>query len=473
MKEYPDNTIEEVPVELRKPSWWPKTKDEERTKKTVRQIRKLLEEGNRENALAIFNEMHPVDCGDVLLELNKERQQEILIYASLEKVARILEHMETTEAAGVAEKMKSSALSEVLDETRPDVAADILKQLSKEQSMEILEAMEEAADVIPLLKYDDDTAGGLMTPEYPKVEGRLTASSAVGQLRLRWPEADNFSSILVVDAESRLVGSIGVTRLALAKPTTAVQDIMELEVIAVTVEKDQEECIRLIERYDLTQLPVVDGENRLVGVVLGEDVVDVVEEEATEDMYKIAAISGERVFGPLRNSVRSRLPWLYINLATAFLAAAVISLFESTITKVVALAVFLPVVAGQGGIGGTQTLTLVVRSMALGEVSGRSGVRLLLREVTLGLIHGLLLGIVVGFLAYLWKRDFMLGVVLSIAMVSNMLVAGLAGAGIPLLLRRLGMDPAVSSAVFVTTFTDVIGFMLFLGLASMFIGYLL
>jgi magnesium transporter len=189
-------------------------------------------------------------------------------------------------------------------------------------------------------------------------------------------------------------------------------------------------------------------------------------------MFRIASVGGERIAGPLTNSLRSRLPWLYINLATAFLAAVMVSLFEATITRVVALAVFLPVVASQGGIGGTQTVTLVVRSMALGEVPRRLGFRLLARELALGLIHGVALGIVVGFVAYLWKGNVTLGIVLGLAMLGNMLVAGMFGAGVPLLLRQLRMDPAVSSAVFVTTFTDVIGFVLFLGLAAIFVEHL-
>ena len=193
------------------------------------------------------------------------------------------------------------------------------------------------------------------------------------------------------------------------------------------------------------------------------------EEEATEDMYRIASVAGERVMGPLGNSLRRRLPWLYINLATALLAGLMISFFESTISKLIALAVFLPVVAGQGGIGGTQTVTLVVRSMALGEVPRNLGLRLLSREVSLGVINGALLGLVVGLVAYGWKGNATLGVVLGLAMMGNMLIAGLAGAGVPLLLRRLGMDPAVSSSVFVTTFTDVIGFLLVLGLAAAFV----
>ncbi|HIN04694.1 MAG TPA: magnesium transporter, partial [Dehalococcoidia bacterium] len=327
-------------------------------------------------------------------------------------------------------------------------------------------------EVVTLLQYREDSAGGLMTLDYPVVRETLSTPNAMDQLRLLGPEAENINSILVVDDGNRLVGTLSITRLALARPTAVIGDIADRDTISVTADTDQEECVRLMERYNLIQLPVVDNDGKLTGVILAEDMVDVVEEEATEDMYRIASVAGERVMGPLRNSLRRRLPWLYINLGTALFAGLMISFFESTITKVVALAIFLPVVAGQGGIGGTQTVTLVVRSMALGDVPRHLGIRLLVREMSLGLINGALLGVVVGLVAYAWKGNGTLGIVLGLAMLGNMVVAGLAGAGVPLLLRRFGMDPAVSSAVFVTTFTDVIGFLMFLGLAAAFINYL-
>ena len=248
---------------------------------------------------------------------------------------------------------------------------------------------------------------------------------------------------------------------------------MDPDVMIVTTDTDEEECAHVMQHYHLDQLPVVDTEKHLLGIIMSEDVIDVISEQATEDMYKLAGMAGERVSGPLRVSLRNRLPWLTLNLATTFLAALVISMFESTIARVVTLAVFLPVVAGQGGIGGTQALTLVVRGMALGEITKRGGLRLLRREVVLGILHGLILGVAVGLVAYLWKGNYMLGVVLGLAMIGNMIIAGLSGAGIPLLLTRLKIDPAVASAVFVTTCTDVIGFLLFLGLATVLIRFLI
>ena len=435
----------------------------------VLEIRQLMDDETGDSALARFRQLHPVDQGEVLASLAGGARLQLLETLTPEETADILEQMEPQGAAKVSDVMASGALAQILDQTKPDAAADILQLLPEERSEETLQAMSDAEEVVSLLQYRKDTAGGLMTVDYPVMRETITTPNALDQLRLLGPEAEHISSLLVVDGQNRLVGSLSIARLALARPTSLIGDIASHEIISVTADTDQEECARLMERYNLSQLPVVDADGRLTGVILAEDMVDVVEEEATEDMYRMASIAGERVMGPLRNSLRRRLPWLYINLATALLAGLMISFFESSIAQLVALAVFLPVVAGQGGIGGTQTATLVVRSMALGEVPRQLGLRLLVRELSLGLINGALLGLVVGLVAYGWKGNATLGIVLGMAMLGNMLVAGLAGAGVPLLLRRLGMDPAVSSAVFVTTFTDVIGFVLFLGLAATFI----
>ena len=435
-------------------------------------IRQLLEDQTGDTALARLRQLHPVDQGEVLLGLAEDSRIQLLESLTLAETADILEELDPQGAARVSEVMNAASLAQILDQTKPDAAADILQLLPEDKLQETLQEMADAQEVATLLQYRKDTAGGLMTPDYPVVRETITTPNALDQLRLLGPDAENINSILVVDDHNRLVGSLSITRLALARPTSVIGDIADREIISVSADTDQEECARLMERYNLSQLPVVDQEGKLTGVILAEDMVDVVEEEATEDMYRIASVAGERVMGPLSNSLRRRLPWLYINLATVLLAALMISLFESTIAKVVALAIFLPVVAGQGGIGGSQTITLVVRSMALGEVPRHLGLRLLRREVTLGLINGALLGVVVGLVAYGWKGNAILGLVLGVAMLGNMLVAGLAGAGVPLLLRRLGMDPAVSSAVFVTTITDVVGFVLFLGMAAALIGSL-
>ena len=445
---------------------------EEVIQELVKDIESLFESGQRTEALSRFYQLHPVDQGEVLDGLPRDHRQSLLADLDASVVAEILEYLEPEESAEMVGGREPADLAQVLDLTGADVAVDLLRQIPREKQQETLEAMADPKEITELLQYRDDTAGGLMTPEYPVVIESTTTPNALDQLRLLGADAEDINSVLVVDAQQRLVGSLSVIRLALARPNALVSDIMDREFTSVTAETDQEECARVMQRYNLGLLPVVDREGLLTGVIMSEDLMDVVEEEATEDMFRIASVGGERISGPLSNSLRSRLPWLYINLATAFLAAVMVSLFESTISKVIALAVFLPIVASQGGIGGTQTVTLVVRSMALGEVPRRLGLRLLGRELALGLVHGVALGVVVGIVAYLWKGNFILGLLLGLAMMGNMLVAGMFGAGVPLLLRHFRMDPAVSSAVFVTTFTDVIGFVLFLGLAAIFVQHL-
>ena len=350
----------------------PNTSPGDAVQSLVRETRKLLREGDTGGALAFFNRMHPVDQGEVLVGLAGGRQQELLSALAPTETAAIMEHLEPEDLLRMCETIEPLVMSRILDETSPDVAADILNDLPHEKLSEILDGMKVAEEVLPLLQHPDDTAGGLMTPDLPVVPDHMTTSIALDRLRLLGPDAEDFLVVFVVDDDGRLVGTLSVTRLALSRPTTVVGDITDHEFIAVRPETDQEESARLMERYNLNQLPVIDQDGRLMGVILAEDMVDVVEEEATEDMYRMAGIGGERVFGPLSHSLRRRLPWLYMNLATAFLAAVVITLFESTIARVVALAAFLPVVAGQGGIGGTQTVTLVVRSMALGEVASHA-----------------------------------------------------------------------------------------------------
>ena len=447
--------------------------DEEKTEELARQIQDLVDGDNRQAALELFDKLHPGDQGEIIEDLPRPTQQEILTTIAPEEAAEVLEYLEPEDVADVFKGVEPAVVADILDETDPDVTVDILRQLPETQTRDVLEEMEETAEIEPLLQYADDSAGGRMMLEYGVVREDSTAATALENLRKQGPEVQEIHTVFVVDAEERLAGKLNVVRLALAPPNTPVRDIMEREILSVSGKTDQEECARMMERYNLDQLPVIDEGGKLIGVIISEDVIDVIEEEATEDMYKLAGIAGERVSGPLRFSLRNRLPWLYINLITTFLAALVISIFESTIAQVVALAVFLPIVAGQGGIGGTQTLTLVVRSMALGELSRRGRWRLLFREVSLGLINGLLLGVAVGLVAYFWKGNYMLGLVLGLAMLGNMLIAGLAGAGTPLLLKRLRIDPAVASAVLVTTCTDVIGFFLFLGLATVLIGFLL
>ncbi len=443
-----------------------------RTDDLIDRVRSLLEQERVGDALELLNALHPADQGDVLVDLPSGPRQEILDELPPEDTADIFEHLTEDEAAQVSEHLDTAQLADVLDETDPDVVADVLHHIPEHRLNPTLQEMVETDAVMSLLEYPDESAGGVMDPDAPYVKAGTTAGNALDLLRLRLQE-ESPRIMPVLDERRRLVGRVEIVKLALAKPGLSVSDIMDTDVVSVSPDTDQEECAALARQYDLDLIPVVGHEGRLLGAIRADDIIDVVVEEATEDMYRIAAVEGESVQGPLLRSMRRRMPWLGLNLVTVFLAALVIGVFESTVARVVTLAVFLPIIPGQAGMSGMQTLTLVVRSMALGELPGRRVLRLLVRELALALAQGILLGAAVGAAAYLWKGDPTLGIILAAAMVGNMIIAGLTGAGIPLLLRKLKMDPAISAAVFITTFTDVLGLLLFLGLATLLIDHLL
>jgi magnesium transporter len=266
---------------------------------------------------------------------------------------------------------------------------------------------------------------------------------------------------------------VSVRELLIAPPSTPLKKIMTTDLISVTTDTDQEEVAREVALYDLLAIPVVDQENKLVGAITVDDVIDVIKEEATEDIFYLAGVEGhDHIHTPPMTSVRRRLPWLVVNLATALLAATIVAFYEPTIARFSFLAVFLPVVAGMGGNSGTQTLAVIVRGLSLGEISWESGKSILKKEILVGLNNGLITGVLAGAVAYLWKGNYMLGVVLGGAMIINVALAGVVATLIPLILKRMNIDPAIASGIFVTTFTDAVGFLSFLGLATLLLQYL-
>lgn len=428
----------------------------------------LLEQNDAEAAAQVLDVLRPVDQAAVVSHLASALRPLLIAVLDSGAISRIVEEMHPEDAAEITALLTPAGVADVLDLVSPNTAADVLRAMPDEEAQGALTAMTHSAGVASLLDYADDVAGGRMTTEYAAVLAEVTRGVALDAVRLINEEHGDVSTIFVVDAERHLVGWVSLRRLALARPNQVVWDLME-SAVSVEASEDQEACARLVARYDLSNLAVTDEKGLLLGVIHADELLDVAAEEATEDMFRMAGMQGERVFGTFGRSVRTRLPWLTLNLLTTFVAAGVVSLFEGTIERLAVLAIFLPVVAGQGGIAGTQTLTLVVRGIALGELTGRRARRMLIRESLLGGLHGLYLAVLVGLVGLVWVGEPILAVVLGVAMLGNMLVAGIVGAGVPLLLRALRQDPAVSSAVVVTTATDVAGFFLFLGLASVFI----
>ena len=438
----------------------------------ARLLEQMMGDEQTEAVSDLIQQLHPFDRAEVMTELSGGMRRYLVREMATEAVAGLLEHMEPRLSARMLRNYGPQDLAAVLDMADPGSAAEVLELLEGERRLETIDAMSSSTPVETLLRYEEGSAGRLIDPEIPAFLENTTVPIALDRLRLMGEAAEQVNSLPVINGEGVLVGTVKPVRLALARPNSTVADIMDRDLTAVSASADEELAIQLISRFKVSDLPVVEDDGRLAGLIRAEDAVEAVQDNATEDMFRMASIGEERITGPLSDSVRSRFPWLAVNLVTVFLAAVVIGLFESTIARVVALAAFLPIVAGQGGIGGTQTVTLVVRSLATGELPRQLGLRLLRREIMLGLIHGVVLGAIIGGAGWAWQGNPILGLVLAISMTGNMVVASVAGAGVPLLLRRLRMDPAVSAAVFVTTFTDVIGFALFLGLAAVFIEFL-
>jgi magnesium transporter len=353
--------------------------------------------------------------------------------------------------------------------------ASIIDHLPEELAAAVLELMQKkpaGADVGELLEYPEKTAGRIMNPKVFALSEDMTASEAIAALQGS-RDVEMVFYLYVMDARRHLVGVVSLRRLLLVPPDTPLKRIMTTDLISVRVDVNQEEVARLVASYNLLAIPVVDEENKLVGVITVDDVIDVIKDEATEDVYRLAGLaSDDRVFTAPSDSLKKRLPWLIVNLVTAFLAASVVKLFEGTIGIVTSLAVFMPVVAGMGGNAATQTLAVIVRGIALGELTWSNTRKALLKEATVGIGNGVACGIVGAGFVWLMQGNPFLGAILGLAMVINMFVAAIAGTLIPLSLRALKIDPALASSVFITTLTDVFGFLSFLGLGALFIRYL-
>jgi magnesium transporter len=434
----------------------------------VQDLVEKIQEGERGIAITdLLNDLHPADVAEVMEELSPEEGAEMLLTLSLEDQAEVLEYIDDEETAAIAGQLSDNNLVAILDEMAADDAADLLGDLDPARVETLLAEMDEEDTVRPLLSYPEDSAGGLMVPVQFRLRDMMTVQEALQVIRESQPDPELVFYLFVEDAHERLAGVCSLRRLVINDPLVRVRDIMDEDVISVNVRTDQEECALLLQKYDLLALPVVNDYERLVGIITVDDLVDVVAEEVEEDAFLLGGLSGDSyAFDSTRDSLKHRLPWLYVNMGTAFLAASVVGLFEGTISQIAVLAVFQGIVAGQGGNAGTQTLTLIVRGIATGDITFRDAVELLRREALVGILQGLAVGLGVATIAYLWKGDIRISAILLASMLINMTIANLAGVMVPILLNRFKIDPAVASGVFVTTVTDICGFFIFLGLAT-------
>ena len=443
----------------------PQVISRDRAGEIAKEVQDLIGRGQENHAWELVRHLHPADVGTILAGLPRTSRQALVTVIPPATFTWILRQMNPVDAARLSARLGSNALSFVLEQVNPWEAMEALLRLPTRQARQVAESLEEPLPSAEVLDYPVDSAGGLMVIQFPVVDVHGQVRSALDSLRALEELRYRFSHVFVTDEDGALAGQLNVVDLALAREDTQVADIMFAVQASVAVDTPSEECARLRRHYNLPQLPVVE-DGKLIGVIPAELLLGAVVENDTRQMLQVASVAGESADGPVFGSIRTRLPWLTVNLGTTFLAAAMIALFESTLAEMVVLAAFLPVVAGQGGIGGTQTLTLIVRAMALGQLVGINAWRLLTREALLGLLHGIWLGVLVAVIAIIWQKNIGLALVLGTAMLGNMIIAGTVGAGVPLFLRRMGVDPAVASAIVVTTFTDVFGFLLYLGIAS-------
>jgi magnesium transporter len=438
----------------------------------VERVADAIERHDGEALKRLVSELHESDLGDVLQTLEPDKRAQLirLLGPDFDWVA--LTEVDETVRNAILESIPNEQIAEVVRDLDSDDAIGIIEDLEDEDREEVLAGLP-FAERIALersLDYPEDSAGRRMTTKFIAVPPFWTVGQTIDFMREDERLPDEFTEIYVVDPRFRFLGFVPLDKLLRCKRPTRIEEIISEAKHTVLATDDQEDVARLFERYNLLSVGVVDDSDRLVGVITIDDIVDVIEEEADEDIKRLAGVGDEEISDSFVYSVRSRFVWLLLNLGTAVLASGVISLFDATISEMVALAVLMPIVASMGGNAGTQTMTVAVRALATRDIETIHPLRFITREGLVGLTNGILFAVIIGFVATLWFDNPQLGIVIAVAMVVNMIAAGLAGILIPLTLEKVGADPAIASSVFVTTVTDVVGFFAFLGLAAWWFG---
>jgi magnesium transporter len=439
----------------------------------VQGVRDAVEASDRPSVLALVGDLHEADVGAVIEALDPELRPRLVELMGRAFDFTALTEVDDTVREEILEELPPAAVAEGVRELDTDDAVAILEDLPKAEQAEILEQLPapERVALARSLDYPENSAGRRMQTELIAVEPHWTVGQTIDYMRETPDLPERFWELYVVDADRKLKGVVALDRLLRTKRPVPIAELVEEDLRTLRGTDDQEEAARLFERYDLVSAPVVDADNRLVGVLTFDDIVDVIEEEAEEDIKALGGVGREE---ELSDSVwtiaRGRFTWLFANLLTALLSSWVISNFEGSIAKMVALAVLMPIVASMGGNAGTQTMTVAVRALATRELSSANTWRIIRREVLVGVLNGLAFAIIMGVIAAIWFDITDLGLVIGLAMVTVLAAAALGGILIPLILTRLGVDPAVSSGPFVTTVTDVVGFLSFLGIATLWFG---
>jgi len=438
-------------------------------KSDLLRIEKALEGDDAELQL-VLKDYHASEIALLFEKLPLEAKERIINILPTDIASEVISEMDEEHRPGeLLINLHPEKRSEIVEELDYDDATDIISQLDEDEQKEILEDLdqEDADSIRALMKYAEDTAGGLMNPETIKININLDKKDALEEIIRQSEEMEEFYTIYVVDDHDILQGILSIKSILKAKAEAHVRDLVNTDFVFVKADLDQEDVADLISQYNLTTIPVVDDNMKLLGRVTVDDIIDVMERESTEDILKFSGVSeDEELSGNWKDAVKSRLPWLVINLGTAYLAASVIRHYDSTVQQIPIIAAYMTVIAGMGGNAATQALAVTVRRISLNNLTDKQSYNTVLKEFLVGLLNGAANGLIVFFVALFYDADPKLGLVLFLAMTGNLIVAGLTGASIPLVLKRVGIDPAVASSIIITTFTDCAGFFLPLWFAS-------
>ncbi|HEY66056.1 MAG TPA: magnesium transporter [Caldilineae bacterium] len=439
----------------------------------LERVRHALEHNDIDQAVAIIESLRPADQAEVFSELDEEDQEALLPRLSPEDSADILEELDEEEAAELARSLPHHTLARIVEEMEPDEAADLLGDIPPEQAEAVLASLEDPDEVRPLLIHPDDTAGGLMTSEFLALRRRTTVAEALEAVRRWHPEGHVADHLFVVDRNGVLCGMVTLRQLILAEPHQRMMDIMDPEVISVPVGTDQEECARLMDRYDLLVLPVVDEHHRLLGVITVDDLVDVLQEEVTEDIQRLGGsqpLGGPYLDTRVTRVARSRIGWLLLLFVTETLTGTVLRLFEHELDAVVSLTFFIPLLIGTGGNAGSQTISTIIRALAVGDIELGDALRVLWHELRVGLVLGMAMGAVGYARALAWGTESAVASAVAAALLLIVLWANVIGSLLPLLASRLHIDPAIVSGPFMSTLVDATGLLIYLYVAKLILG---
>lgn len=437
----------------------------------VRAVAEALDKGDAAAARSLAVELHEADLADLLEHLDREERAQLIEILGAEFDLSVLTYLDASVREEMLEALEPQHIALSLSDLDSDDAVDIIEDLDEEQQRRVLAALPRAERLVleESLSFPEDSAGRIMQRELLAVPSNWTVGETIDYMRAARDLPDDFYDLYIVDPKHQPIGYVPLSRAMRARRPVKLTDIMNEDLRTVPVAMDQEEVAYLFRQYGLVSAPVVDAAGRLVGVVTVDDVVHIIDEEAEEDLLKLAGVQETDLYRAVLDTTKSRFSWLLVNLFTAVAGANVIALFEGTIERIVALAILMPIVASMGGNTGTQTLTVAVRALATRDLNRSNALRFIGKELLVGLANGSMFALLAGTTAWLWFGEPMIGVIIGVAMVINLMVAALAGALVPLGLEKLGVDPAVASSVLVTTLTDVVGFFAFLGLATLFL----